>query len=124
MLTKEQVLTIHTHAQKILSDCSPFLIDHALAILEQTEKAVKEINGLRWQEEADKSATLTYQGQKMGRVSRVGPMFIGVILHEYDPKSDSDETQVYQGQLYYGAQKTVENNVRNILAARGEVLHV
>lgn len=129
MLTQEQIVTIHANAQKILSVCPPVLLENVLSILEQTEPIVKEIKGLRWQEEADGSSTLTYNMQKMGRVSKFGsshygPSYRGVIIHEYDPKTDSDETQVYLG-LYPGdGMATVENNVRNILAARGEVLHV
>lgn len=118
MLTKEQVLTIHTRAQSLLSVCPTELLEHVLIILEQTEGAVKALDGFQWTEEADQSVTLAYQGQKMGRVTQDGSSYRGVILHEYDRKTDSDETPVYLGPFHRDAMIAIENNVKNIIAAR------
>lgn len=129
MLTKEQVLTIHTHAQHLLSVCPTELLEHVLIILEQTEGAVKALDGFQWTEEADQSLTLTYQGQKMGRVHPVThnghEVYKGVVIHAYDQDSDSDEKFVcHNGFLDY-AKMDVESFVKDILKARSlEVPHV
>jgi len=129
MMTDDQVVKIHTHAQTLFSTCPPDLLEHVLSILEVTEPLVKA-QAFVWTEEADGSHTLAYQGQKMGRVYpatyRGHEVYRGVILHTYDPASDTDETFVCNNGFLEYAKREVQGVVKSIVETRekGGLLHV
>lgn len=82
-----------------------------------------------WTQELDGSHTLAYQGTKMGRVYpssyKNHLVWRGVLIHTYDPASDSDETFVCNNGFLEYAKREVLETVQSILKTReqGVLIH-
>lgn len=129
MLTIEQIKTIHTNAQALFAGCQADMLEHVLSILEVTSLVVYSQVNSTWTQELDGSHTLTFQGTKMGRVYPVThnghDVYKGVVLHTYDPASDSDETFVCNNGFLEYAKREVLETVQSILKTReqGVLIH-